>query len=224
MASVALSELQRPHPLVPEHPRVELARGVLFLVAYFQWAAGFFLRMSPPLGLHPLACVWAVPACWLVFSGLILGSFIDLDHFYLPDRVTIGGMNVKPSRPVKVGEVVDVKKPPVTYSFRVLKCIEQRVGAKLIPEVYENVTDPRQYEILEMSRISGFIDRARGTGRPTKKDRRQMDAFVEPAMFGFDDDDDEYEGSEANAKLEHTNNPLYLSEMQGIILFVIECQ
>ena len=106
-------------------------------------------------------------------------------------RVTIGGMNVKPSRPVKVGEVVDVKKPPVTYSFKVLKCIEQRVGAKLVPEVYENVTDPRQYEILEMSRISGFIYRARGTGSPTKKDRRQMDAFVEPAMFGFDDDDDE---------------------------------
>ena len=53
-------------------------------------------------------------------------------------RVTIGGMNVKPSRPVKVGEVVSVKKPPITYSFRILKAIEQRVGAKLIPEVYEN--------------------------------------------------------------------------------------
>ena len=106
-------------------------------------------------------------------------------------RVTIGGMNVKPSRPVKVGEVVDVKKPPVTYSFRVLKCIEQRVGAKLLPEVYENVTDPRQYEILEMSRISGFVDRARGTGRPTKKERRQMDAFVEPTIFGFDDEEED---------------------------------
>ena len=104
-------------------------------------------------------------------------------------RVTISGMNVKPSRPVKVGEVVDVKKPPVTYSFRVLKCIEQRVGAKLLPEVYENVTDPRQYEILERRRISGFVDRARGTGRPTKKERRQMDAFVEPTVFGFDDED-----------------------------------
>ena len=96
MASVALSELQRPHPLVPEHPRVELARAAGAVrelpPADFQWAAGFFLRMPPPLGLHPLACVWAVPACWLVFSGLILGSFIDLDHFYLPDRVTIGGM------------------------------------------------------------------------------------------------------------------------------------
>lgn len=106
-------------------------------------------------------------------------------------RVTIGGMNVKPSRPIKVGEVVSVKKPPITYSFRVLKAIEQRVGAKLIPEIYENVTDPKQYELLEMSRISGFIDRSRGMGRPTKKERRALDSFNDDAlMFGFDDDED----------------------------------
>ena len=92
---------------------------------------------------------------------------------------------------VKVGETVSVRKPPVTYSFKILKCIEQRVGAKLIPEIYENVTDPKQYEILEMSRISGFVDRARGTGRPTKKDRRSLDAFIEPAMFGFDEYDND---------------------------------
>ncbi len=108
-------------------------------------------------------------------------------------RVTIGGMNVKPSRPVKCGEVVSVRKPPITYSFRVLKCIEQRVGAKLVPEVYENVTDPKEYELLEMSRISGFVDRQRGTGRPTKKDRRAMDAFIDPVMFGFDEEDEEEE-------------------------------
>ncbi len=105
-------------------------------------------------------------------------------------RVTIGNNNVKPSHVIKVGDIINVKKPPVTYSFKVLACIEQRVGAKLIPQVYENVTDPKQYELLEMSRISGFVDRARGTGRPTKKDRRAIDAFVEPALFGFDDDDD----------------------------------
>ena len=93
-------------------------------------------------------------------------------------RVTISGMNVKPSRMVKEGEIVEVRKPPVTYSYRILKCIENRVGAKLIPEIYENVTDPHQYEILEMTRISGFVDRARGTGRPTKKDRRQLDEFL----------------------------------------------
>ncbi len=108
-------------------------------------------------------------------------------------RVTIDGVSVKPSRLLKVGETVNVKKPPVTYSFRVLKAIEQRVGAKLLPEIYENVTDPKQYELLEMSRISGFVDRARGTGRPTKKDRRALEAFVEPAMFGFDFDLDDEE-------------------------------
>lgn len=105
-------------------------------------------------------------------------------------RVTINGVNVKPSHMVKAGETVSVKKPPVIYSFRILQCIEQRVGAKLIPNIYENVTDPKQYEILEMSRICGFVDRARGTGRPTKKERRSLDAFIDPALFGFDDDDD----------------------------------
>lgn len=108
-------------------------------------------------------------------------------------RVTINNVNVKPSLTVKVGEVVSVKKPPITYSFKILKTIEQRVGAKLIPEVYENVTDAKQYELLEMSKISGFVDRARGTGRPTKKERRALDAFVDPAMFGFDEEDFEEE-------------------------------
>ena len=98
-------------------------------------------------------------------------------------KAAAGGM-------VKKGEVISVKKPPITYSFKIIKTIEQRVGAKLLPEIYENVTDPKQYELLEMSRISGFVDRARGTGRPTKKERRALDAFVDPAMFGFDMDDD----------------------------------
>ena len=93
-------------------------------------------------------------------------------------RVTIGGVNVKPSHAVKAGETIDVRKPPITYSFRILKTIEQRVGAKLLPEIYENVTAPEQYELLEMNRISGFVDRARGTGRPTKKDRRALDDFL----------------------------------------------
>ena len=111
-------------------------------------------------------------------------------------RVTINGVNVKPSHMVKTGETVSVKKPPVTYSFKILQCIEQRVGATLIPGIYENVTDPKQYEILEMNRISGFIDRARGTGRPTKKERRSLDAFIEPAEFGFDDWDDSFDDDE----------------------------
>lgn len=107
-------------------------------------------------------------------------------------RVTIQGTNVKPSRMIKVGETVSVKKPPIIYSFKVLKTIEQRVGAKLIPEIYENVTTADQYELLEMSRISGFVDRARGTGRPTKKERRALDAFVDPALLGFEFEDENF--------------------------------
>lgn len=103
-------------------------------------------------------------------------------------RVTIDGTAVKPSHTIKAGEVISVRKPPVTYSFKVLACIESRVGAKLLPQVYENVTDPQEYEKLEMSRISGFVDRQRGSGRPTKKERRQLDAFTDPLSFGWDED------------------------------------
>lgn len=120
-------------------------------------------------------------------------------------QVTLQGAQLKPSRMIKVGDVVSVRKPPITYSFKVLQAIERRVGAKLIPEVLENVTSPEQYELLEMSKISGFIDRARGTGRPTKKDRRSLDAFAAESgdmpqfvsgdlpIFDFDDEDDDYD-------------------------------
>ncbi len=85
-------------------------------------------------------------------------------------RITINGSLVKAARMIKPGDVIQVKKPPITYSFKVLQPIEKRVGAKLVSEMMENVTTPDQYELLEMSKISGFVDRARGTGRPTKKD------------------------------------------------------
>lgn len=108
-------------------------------------------------------------------------------------RVSVNGAQVKPARMVKPGDVINVKKSPITYSFKVLQAIEKRVGAKLLPEIMENVTTPEQYELLEMSKISGFIDRARGTGRPTKKDRRDLDDFFAPEYiddFDFDDDDE----------------------------------
>jgi len=116
-------------------------------------------------------------------------------------QISVGGAQVKPSRMVKVGETVDVRKPPVTYSFKILQAIEKRVGAKLIPEILENVTSPQQYEILEMSKISGFVNRAKGTGRPTKKDRRSMDEFTQdvPEFFGDFDFGDEDETDEDEA-------------------------
>lgn len=109
-------------------------------------------------------------------------------------RITINGAQAKPSRTVKAGDEVGVRKPPVTYTFRVKQAIEKRIGAKLLPDVLENITDAAQYELLEMSKISGFVNRARGTGRPTKKDRRALDEFTAPTFmdddFDFDLDED----------------------------------
>lgn len=112
-------------------------------------------------------------------------------------RITIGGSPIKPSRIIKPGDTIEVRKSPITYSFKVLQAIENRVGAKLVPEVMENVTPPAQYELLEMSRISGFIDRARGTGRPTKKDRRSLEEFTMPSFeedldFDWEKEEEEY--------------------------------
>lgn len=114
-------------------------------------------------------------------------------------RVSINGSQVKPARMVKPGDVIQVKKSPITYSFKVLQAIEKRVGAKIVSEFMENVTTPDQYELLEMSKISGFVGRAKGTGRPTKKDRRDLDDFFTPEYlddleFDFDlDEEDEEE-------------------------------
>lgn len=108
------------------------------------------------------------------------------------NRISIKGVQVKASRMIKVGDVIEVRKPPVTYSFKVLALTERRMGAKLVPEYLENVTTPDQYEILEMNRISGFVDRSKGMGRPTKKDRRDMQDFTETSYMsdGFDFDFD----------------------------------
>ena len=111
-------------------------------------------------------------------------------------RVTINGAQAKPSRTVKPGDEVGVRKPPVTYTFRVRQAIEKRVGARLLPDVLENITPPEQLAALELSRISGFVNRAKGTGRPTKKDRRALDEFTAPEfMDDFFDLDDEDEGA-----------------------------
>ena len=102
-------------------------------------------------------------------------------------RVTINGVNLKPSHIIKAGETICVRKSPITYSFKVLQAIQNRVGAKMIPEVLENVTPKEQFELLEMNKIGGFVNRARGLGRPTKKDRRSLDDFIMPSDARYGD-------------------------------------
>ena len=111
-------------------------------------------------------------------------------------RVTINGIPIKPSRPVKIGETVDVKKPPITYTFKVLAIPNGRLGAKLVPEYLENLTPQSQYDLLEMSRISGFVDRSKGLGRTTKREGRELAKFREESMDNFFldwEEDDDYD-------------------------------
>ena len=105
-------------------------------------------------------------------------------------RVLIGETVVKPSRSIRAGDVVQVRKPPVTYSYRVLALSDKRMGAKMVPQYMENVTPMEQYELLELNRIGGFVDRQRGTGRPTKKERRDLDQFsgtIPDDLFDWDE-------------------------------------
>ena len=101
-------------------------------------------------------------------------------------RVAVGGTVVKPSRMIHVGDIVSVRKPPIEYSFRVIQLLGSRVGAKRVEEFMQNVTPREQYELLELQRVSGFVDRAKGLGRPTKKDRRDLDQFAEELPEGIE--------------------------------------
>lgn len=111
-------------------------------------------------------------------------------------RVLMGGVAVKPSRSIKPGDIIDVRKSPVTYTFRVLQIAPNRLGARLVPEYLENLTPPSQYDLLEMTKISGFVDRRKGLGRPTKREGREMSRFREESyadnfFLDWEDDDDD---------------------------------
>lgn len=115
-------------------------------------------------------------------------------------RVTLGDNQIiaKPSRTIKVGDTVNVRKSPVTYTFRVKALTENRLGAKLVPDYMENITPKSQLDLLEIVKINGFIDRRKGLGRPTKREGRDLARFTEEAFdsgwdFDFDDIDDEDE-------------------------------
>ncbi len=113
-------------------------------------------------------------------------------------RVTMGtpAMPVKPSRIVSEGDIINVRKPPVTYTFRVRAVTQNRLGAKLVPDYLENLTPKEQYDLLEVVKISGFVDRRKGLGRPTKREGRELSRFSDAIGddgwdFDFDFGDDE---------------------------------
>lgn len=114
-------------------------------------------------------------------------------------RITIGSdpeVVAKPSRTIKVGDIVNVRKSPITYTFRVKALTQNRLGARLVPDYLENLTPQSQYDLLDVVRISGFVDRRKGLGRPTKREGRELSKFTEDAFdnnwfLDWDEDDDE---------------------------------
>lgn len=98
-------------------------------------------------------------------------------------RITMNGIQLKPSRTFHIGDIFSVRKGPITYTYRVLQLSENRLGAKLVPDYIQDITSPAQLEILELARLAGQSGRDRGTGRPTKKDRRDIETFMSDAYL-----------------------------------------
>ncbi len=92
-------------------------------------------------------------------------------------KVLIDNAPVKSSRMIKVGDVISIKEPPILKQYEVLDVAEKRMGAKLTADFIRDVTPPEDLEILRLTQIANSMNRSRGLGRPTKKDRRDLDDF-----------------------------------------------
>ena len=92
-------------------------------------------------------------------------------------KVKVNGGNVKPSRPVKIGEVIEVRKGSAIFSYKVVALLENRVGAQIVPDYATNLTPESEIQKLRAPVETFFVHRDRGTGRPTKKERRTIDAL-----------------------------------------------
>ena len=103
-------------------------------------------------------------------------------------KIRINGLDIKPSKTVKVGDVITARKGSVTYSYKVLDLLEKRVGAKLVENYALNQTPAEELEKLRAPIETFFLKRDRGAGRPTKKDRRQMDLLWDNLDYDIPDD------------------------------------
>ena len=104
------------------------------------------------------------------------------------NKVRVGGSPAKPSKEVKPGEVIDIQKGTVRYSYRVIRLLENRVGAQLVPDFAENLTPQPELDKLRAPVETFFIRRDRGSGRPTKKDRRAMEHLWDGINFDAGED------------------------------------
>ena len=107
------------------------------------------------------------------------------------NKVQINGSPAKPSKAVKIGDSISVRKGSALMSYKVLQITENRLGAKLVPEFAENITPQSELDKLHAPVETFFVRRERGEGRPTKKERRDMDALWDGFVPEGDDDFDD---------------------------------
>ena len=103
-------------------------------------------------------------------------------------KVRVNGADTKPSKTVKVGDTIVARKGVVVYTYKVLQLIDKRQGAKLVPNYAENLTPAEELAKLRAPVETFFLKRDRGAGRPTKKDRRQMEDLWSSLDFDVPDD------------------------------------
>ena len=103
-------------------------------------------------------------------------------------KIRVNGLDIKPSRGVRVGDVIVARKGPVSYTYKVLKLVDKRQGAKLVPDYAENLTPQEDLDKLRAPVETFFLKRDRGAGRPTKRDRRQMEMLWSELDFDVPDD------------------------------------
>lgn len=108
------------------------------------------------------------------------------------NRVSIGENPVKSSKEVREGDVIKIRRNQIDYKIKVLQIPKSRIGAKLVPLHITDLTDKEQYEILKIRRMAQDYYRQKGEGRPTKKDRRDMDDFVDAEIPSSMSEDDWY--------------------------------
>ena len=130
---------------------------------------------------------------WL-WAVRIFKTRSDAADACLTNKVLVNGSYVKPSREVRIGDTITVKKMPVVYTYRVVALVSSRQPAKEVPNYAENLTPQEELDKLFVPKLTIFVQRDRGTGRPTKRERREIDSLMEEVYY--DEDFDEGESDE----------------------------
>ncbi|NCA80026.1 MAG: RNA-binding S4 domain-containing protein [Sphingobacteriia bacterium] len=103
-------------------------------------------------------------------------------------KVLMQGQRVKPSKTIAVNDVIQIRRAPILYSFKVLALAQNRMNARMVPDFMQQVTSPEQLQLLDLLKLDKTAYREKGTGRPTKKERRDMESYVDDTPYFIDDD------------------------------------